>query len=114
MSATIVTKNNISFSTNINGEQILGKLCKMAGAKYFSIFYDDGHEYVTLSHDMTNDESLDAAEKIKILMKDSDLDELFSNFKSRFEKSTTIDDFKGWVYEYVEIFETCGGYECLG
>jgi len=113
MSQTIITKNNIDFYTNISEEHLIGRLCKLVGAKHYSMIYSNLDEYISLAHYMTNEEALDAAMKLQFLIDTVNLDDLFSNYKHYFNINTTTEDFKCYIEDIIEIFKTCGGYECL-
>jgi len=111
MSRTIVTKNNIEFFTNINSEQLIGKLCKKVNAKHFSYKYSN-NEDISMSYDMTNEECIDTSQKLRTLIDKTD--QIYSDYKIYFSKDSTSDTLKEFIINYSDIFEKCGGYECLG
>lgn len=123
MSRTIITKNNIDFFTNLNSEQLIGQLCKESGAKYHDynhyirVHLNDSNygldfENISFPYKMNNEECIDTATKLRTLLDKSE--ELFPKYKLYFEKGSTSKDLKEFLVYYSDIFEKCGGYECLG
>ena len=74
-------------------------------------FSNEEYGYVP-SHKMNNEECIDTATKLRTLLDKSE--ELFPKYKLYFEKGSTSKDLKEFLVYYSDIFEKCGGYECLG
>jgi hypothetical protein len=107
MSRTIITNSDSDFWTNINSEQMLGELCKEAGAKYFQ----DESGYIKLAYSMTPEEAKDASEKLKVLALSSKT--IFPKYKGFLSKEVTINDFKDIIIGYATDFEKSEGYVCI-
>jgi len=113
MSRTIVTRNkDVDFYTNLNSEQLIGQLCKESGAKYHNNNHGYDFENISFPYKMTNEESIDTATKLRTLLDKTE--EIFPKYKHFFDKKSTSEDLKEFIIYYSDIFEKCGGYECLG
>ena len=110
MSRTIITNSNSDFWTNINSEQMLGELCKEAGAKYYKEEYPD-ITYAKLAYSMTEEEAKIAANGLKNLAESAE--EIFPRYRRFLGKKVTINDFKDIIIEYASDFEKSGGYVCI-
>ena len=108
MSRTIETNSGSNFFTNISSEKLIGKLCKLVGAKHESYEFADYIE-LSLAYDMTEEEATDTANKLKTLL-DKDL---FDEFKSHFGPGSTNETLKSFILETIKNFEDSKGYECL-
>ena len=110
MSRTIITNSGSEFFTNINSEQLIGELCKMVNAKFFmykTYFTED----IKMAFSMTEEETIDACEKLKTLYER--VDEIFPDLSDFFEKGSTSVDLKEFLDYIIECLITSKGYECI-
>ena len=96
---------------------------KNQGAKYHDynhyirLYSEDkkfGYDFENISfpYKMTNEECIDTATKLRTLLDKSE--ELFPKYKHYFDKNCNSENLKEFLIFYSDIFEKCGGYECLG
>lgn len=110
MSRTIITNSGSEFFTNINSEMLIGELCKMVSAKFF-MFKMGNIEDVKMSYSMTEEETLDACDKLETLY--NKVDEIFPSLVNYFGEGSNSNDLKEFIYYLIECLRDSKGYECV-
>ena len=110
MSRTISTISGSDFYTNINSEQLLGILCKIAGVKYFES--KSKYSSPLLAYSMTKEDSELAVSGLTSLL--DKVEEIWPEVKYHFEVNSTPNDLKEFIEYYVKCFRDSNGYECIG
>jgi len=133
MSRTTITNSGSQFFTNVSSEKLIGKLCKLVGAKYSNDYLELKNDHIKRGWDtskidalyeadpnwfpdkmayiMSAEEAYDAAVKLRGLIPKSE--ELFTTYKSYFSEDTTLEDFKSSIEEISNNFEASKGYHCI-
>lgn len=111
MSKTIITKSGIQFITSINREQIIGTLCREVGAKFQDNKYCQDEYYADMAHEMTKEETLDAAKKLNYFYDKGDY--ILEKYHYFFSKDYKAEYFNGLLSEIIETLENSDGYECV-
>ena len=110
MSRTIITKSGSKFFTNINSEQLIGHLCRNAGAKHFSIRYLGEDVSISMAYSMDKKEIADTVYKLKILIDKTEAE--YPKYAKYFDKECNHEDLKNFLLETIDDFEKSDGYEC--
>ena len=111
MSKTIITKSGIKFITSINREHLIGTLCREIGAKFQDNEYCQNEHYADMAHEMSKDEALDTATKLKLFYNRGD--EILEKYHYFFSKDYTSENFNDFLLEIIETLENSDGYECI-
>lgn len=107
MSRTIITNSGSDFYTNISSEQLLGRLCVLAGAKFFNDKVNN-IPFPKLAYSMTEEEATDTADKLEVLK--TVLPVFFANFV---EYANTVEELLSFVDFYIDAFRKSKGYNCI-
>jgi hypothetical protein len=102
----VTTNSGEEFFSNYNSEGLLGKLCKEVGAKHF---LDKQFGSVKLAFEMTEEEAMDTAAKLKPLIATKETS--FQTHRKWFGEGCTPDDFQSFLEYYIWCFENCKGYK---
>ena len=109
MSRTIETNSGSEFFTNINSEQLLGKLCKDIGAIYY--IDEKWSPFPKLAYKMTEEEASAASSSLLELVPKAF--ELFPIYKHHFEKNSDYKSLISFIEHYAKALKDSKGYKCL-
>lgn len=109
MSRTIVTNSGTEFYTNINTEQLIGTLCREVGAKFCE--YGQSKYMVHMAYSMTEEEALDAANKLKYFIGKGEY--VLKKYSYFYSKDFDVNLFDQHITEIINDIEKSKGYNCL-
>jgi len=115
MGRTYVDSHGRDFDVNFAGAAVLGKFHEKAGVGLYekdSPFASDWPPSTKFS--MSAEETLACADALDRIDKQEFFEDLQTNFPGYLDSTETLEEFSGWLQEWVDWLRNSGGYKVDG